>query len=194
MSMDDYPSAELFKGKISDTESRIVRVDASTHALMAVTYEHHEVHAGSHYEVRINKDVPNAGAYNIAFTTPDTTKWAHMIFGVSVELEADVLLYEDITSFTGGTAVTPINNNRNSVNTSGLVDMEWDTTPTLGTPLELAHMVLGSGRVSGGEARGAAEFVLKQNTTYIMLITNQSGSAANEVIIFLNWYEHTSRD
>ena len=184
----------LLKGLISDTESVDVRVDASTHSLQTISYEHHELHAGSHYEVRINKDIPNAGTYNLAFTTPDTTKWIHMIFGLSVELEADVMLYEDITSFTGGSAVTPINNNRNSVNTSGIVDMEFDTTPTLGTPTTLAHMVLGSGRAVGGEARGGAEFILKQDTTYLLAIINQATGAANETNIFLNWYEHTAKD
>jgi hypothetical protein len=185
---------DTFKGLISDTEKATVRVDPSTHSLQVLSYEHHEVHSGSHYEVRINKDIPNGGTYNIAFTTPDTLKWIHMIFGVSTELQAGILLYENITSFTGGTAVTPINNNRNSANTSGLVDMEFDTTPTLGTPTTLGDMVLGSGRAIGGEARGSAEFVLKQNTTYLMAITNQSGSAANETNIFLNWYEHTDKD
>ena len=173
--------------------SRIAQIDASTHALQTISYEHHEVHSGSHYEIRINKDVANAGTYNLAFTTPDTTKWIHMVFGVSVELEADIVLSENITSFTGGSAVTPINNNRNSTNTSGLVDMEFDTTPTMGSPATLAHMVLGSGRSIGGEARASSEIVLKQNTTYLLVISNQSGSAANETNIFLNWYEHTDR-
>ena len=184
----------LLKGKISDTEVRDCRVDKSTGTLQVINYEHHEIHSGSHYEVRINKDMPNGGTYNIAFTTPDTAKWVHIIFGISVELQADIILYEGITSFTGGTAVTPMNNNRNSVNTSGVTDMEFDTTPTLGTPLTLAHMVLGSGRAVGGEARSQSEFVLKQNTTYLVAIVNQSGSAANETNIFLNWYEHEDKD
>lgn len=175
-------------------ETDDVGMDGSTNSLQVVTYEHHEIHEGNHYEVRINKDVPNGGTYNLAFTTPNTTKWIHMIFGVDVELQADIILYENITSFTGGTAVTPINNNRNSVNTSGITDMEFDTTATVGSPTTLAHLVLGSGRVVGGMARGAEEFVLKQNTTYYLLITNQATGAANETNITLNWYEHTDKN
>lgn len=180
------------KGLISDTEAVPLRVDSSTHSLQTISYEHHEIHSGSHYEVRINKDMANPGTYNIAFTTPDTTKWAHMIFGVSCELEAEIALYENITSFGSGTGITPINNNRNSANTSGLVDMEYDTTAVMGTPVTLATIVLGSKKDIGGEARGQAEFVLKQNTTYLMLVTNQAG-ATNETNLFLNWYEHEDK-
>jgi hypothetical protein len=194
MSTDLYPPSDLIRGLISDDQSRIFRVDASTGALIAVDYEHHETHSGSHYVLRINKDVPNAGTYNLAFTTPDTLKWINMVFGITVELEADVVLYEDITSFAGGAAQTPINNNRNSANVSGIVDMETDTTPVLGTPLVLAHLVLGSGRNTGGEARGASEFILKQNTTYLVAMTNQATGASNEVNFFFTWYEHTDRD
>ena len=181
------------KGLISDTVAVPVRVDASTHSLQTISYEHHEIHSGSHYEVRINKDVANGGDYNLAFTTPDTTKWIHMIFGIDVEVEANVALYEAITSFGSGTPVTPYNNNRNSVNTSGLVDMESDTTAVAGTPTQLVQMVLGSGKTAGGGARGSSEFVLKQNTTYLLEIDNQA-AASNEVNIFLNWYEHTAKN
>ena len=168
-------------------------IDQSTEALMYITYEHHEVHSGNHYGVRINKDVANGGTYNIAFTTPNTTKWAHMVFAVNVELEAGITLYENITSFTGGTPITPTNSNRNSVNTSGIIDMEYDSVPTLGSPTTICNMVLGSGRASGGAARGSEEFVLKQNTTYYLEISNQATGATNEVNIFLNWYEHTDK-
>ena len=36
-------------GKISDTAFRVPRIDPSTNSLQVIDYEHHEVHAGSHY-------------------------------------------------------------------------------------------------------------------------------------------------
>ena len=38
-------------GYFSDTETAEVRIDASTHSLQTVEYEHHEIHSGSHYFV-----------------------------------------------------------------------------------------------------------------------------------------------
>lgn len=179
-------------GRVSDTQFLPLKVDPSTQSIQTVAYEHHEIHDGSHYSVFINKDVAIAGTFTVAFTTPNTTKWIHMLFSVVTEVEADIILYEGITSWTGGSAITPINNNRNSANTSGITDMAQDATITLGTPVTIAHAVTGSGRNYGGGARNDAEYVLKQNTKYYLLVTNQTAGATNEVNIGMQWYEHTN--
>lgn len=169
-------------------------IDASTETLITTDYSHHEIHDGNHYVVHINKDVANGGTYNIAFTTPDTTTQCHMEFMVTTEGEADVILYEGITSFGSGSAFTPINSNRNSTNTSVLTDMEVDTTAVVGSPTTLGHAVIGSGRSFGGTVRGENEFDLKRNTKYLLLITNQITGSPNETNISLVWYEHTPKN
>jgi|GEM_PF-1359086 hypothetical protein len=187
-------TAAALYGRVGDTSVKPIKQDGSTHSLCTIDYEHCEVHSGSHYETRINKDMPNGGTFGIAFTTPNTTKWPHMIFAVDVELEADIILYENVTSWTGGTAITPLNSNRNSGNTSGITDMVFDPTMTLGTPITLGHSVIGSGKKVGGMGRSAEEFVLKQNTTYYFLASNQVAGSANECNFNLTWYEHTDKD
>jgi hypothetical protein len=184
---------QRIRGLTSDTTSQVPRINPQTHALETIDYSHHEIHSGDHYFVSINKEIPNGGTFNLAFTTPNTTSWAHMLFGVSSELEVEIICYEGVTSFTGGTAITPLNNDRNSANTSGITDMVSDTTVTLGSPIILKTSVLGSGRDAGGEARGDNEMILKQNTKYYLLITNQAVGASNETNINLSFYMHTNR-
>ena len=191
-------------GKISDTIARPMRVDSSTHSLQVIDYGHHEEHSGSAYRVFCNKDVANsAGTYNFAFTTPDTDKHIHFTLAVAHELEGHFTLFENITSFTGGTAITHTlateldrfiaNANRNSGNLSGVEDMELDTTPTLGT----AYSILidehgGSGKKFGAASDHNAEWILKRNTTYYGLFTNNA-TAANETNFEMDWYEHTPK-
>ena len=72
------------RGKTSDTTTQVARIDTSTHSLQTVEYSHHEIHSGSYYRIHINKDVPNGGTYNVCFTSPDTTSYMHMTFGIDV--------------------------------------------------------------------------------------------------------------
>ena len=69
-------------GKISDTETRTARLDASTNATTTVGYEHHEIHAGSHYFLCNYESLSNADVKDFTFITPDTAKEAHFIFAV----------------------------------------------------------------------------------------------------------------
>lgn len=170
-----------------------IRMDEITQVLMTIDYAHHEIHDGSHFVIHINKDIPNSGTFNVAFTTPSSTTWMHTIFAINVEGEADIKLYENVTSWTGGTSITPLNSNRNDDNVTSVTGMAYDVTISLGTPITLAHGVYGSGRSFGGRARNDSEFILKQNTKYFLLITNQISGAANETNISMEWYEHTSR-
>lgn len=105
-------------GLISDTVARTVRVDASTHALEIVDYEHHEIHAGSHFFIEDVQDIALNNVYDVQWTTPNTTQWAHFVFELNCESETEWYIYEGVTINTAGTALTPINNNRNSATAS----------------------------------------------------------------------------
>ena len=178
--------------KIGDG-TRSPTYDTTTHATNIIEYEHHEVHSGSFFRIHINKDVANGGTFNVCFTTPNTTKWLHLTFGIESELECQTEVYEDITSFTGGTGITPLNANRNSLTASGVTDMAYDATPTAGSPVLLDMRVIGSGKNQGGGTRSSNEWILKQGKIYYVNITNQATGATNEVNIDLEWYEHTNK-
>lgn len=183
----------------TDVTYNFLRQDKSTHALLTIDYAHHEVHGGSEYRIIATKEVAASGTMVICFTVPDTTKWPHMLMTVTSTSEARIQFQEDITSFTGGAAITPRNANRNSVKTSGVVDMALDPTPTVGTPVELFDFYIGVAGTNkipqsaqSNEERG--EWVLKQNTKYYFLITNEDGDDPNRVNVMLNWYEHTDKE
>jgi hypothetical protein len=174
-----------------------LRSDSASDVLETISYQHHEIHGGSSYRVSINKDVAGSGTYNIAWTTADAAKWPHMVWTVETEGEVEIMFYEGITSWTGGSAITPLNADRNSGNASNITDMVYDGTLTLGTPTTLEAHVIGSasGPVtshSGGDASARNEWILDQGVKYAIVVTDQSGSS-NEVNIILDWYEHTNR-
>ena len=75
-------------GRFTGTSSAVsphadVRVDASTHSLQTITYEHHEIHGGSHYFYEGHETLANAGSYRLKLVTPNTDKLGHMTWTVT---------------------------------------------------------------------------------------------------------------
>ena len=169
--------------------------DRATYALNTVDYAHHEIHAGSSFVAHHVQEVANGGTINVTIKTPNTTKWAHLLWLVGTELESELRFYEGSTvaAATGGT-ITPKNRNRNSASTSTCVVMGTPTVGTVGDLLFADH--LGGGSASarfGGENRGEQEWVLKQNTTYTVQLVNMTTSN-NYMAVALDWYEHTNKE
>lgn len=170
--------------------------DQVTAATIFVDYEHHELHEGDHYFVQDYVDLPISNVFDLQFTTANTSKWTHFIFGLDCEAETLWYIYEGVTITTPGTAVTPVNNNRNSTNTSGntvasilntSVSNANSDTAVAGATL-LAQGIIGALR-NGGATERAREIILKQNTAYAFrAVATQAGFVA----FVAEWYEHTS--
>jgi len=170
------------------------RMDSSTHALTTIDVPHHEIHDGSHYFVAGYDELGSAGTATFHVTTPDTTKWAHMTFVIESQLLSTVQIYEGATYAGGGSAVSPINSDRNSSNTSGLTIRRDGTASVNGTMIDswkggAAAVANKPGAV--GNADRQNELILKQNTTYRYLVI--SGAASNTVSFSGRWYEHTNK-
>ena len=186
-------------GKISDTTAKIARLDASTHSWQIVDYEHHEIHSGSHFELCEVVDLAINNVFDLQFTTPNTTKWTHFIFQISSESETEYYIYENVVINTAGTTETPLNNNRNSINTSvntlashlntSLANANADTDVSGAITYE--HQIIGAGRSSQGSNTRSREIVLKQNTSYCL---RAIAKAAGYVNFCAQWYEHTDKD
>jgi len=173
-----------------DGPDRWAAVDAMTYAMTTINYDHHEVHGGSSYVVSGTATLGNGATQDILVVTPNTTKWAHLIGLVTSSGLATVTFYEGATVSNAGAATTEVNRNRNSTNTAGVV---VTTGPTVtGTGTAIFSQSSGAGQNVGGEVRGENEFILKQNTIYLLRIT--SAAAANVVNYILDWYEHTSKE
>ncbi len=170
------------------------RIDDITGVTMGIDYAHHEIHSGSHYYVSGHLTLAEDASVNIKVVTPNTTKWAHFIYYLSSTGLTETTFYEGATGgMTGGTPVTPLNNNRNSIKTSGLTFTFDVTTATdLGLTIENSKWGAEGFKESiGGGAGRDDELMLKQNTIYLRNITSRS---ADNIIQFkASWYEHTNK-
>lgn len=179
------------KTTIYDPDGRYYAVDKATYALNVIPYEHHEIHAGSHFnycDYALNQ--ANGATIEILLTTPDTTKWTHFTFEFFASEGATLDLYEGPTGIVGGTSITPRNNNRNS-DTVSTVTMIKDPTSIAADGTKAAGFLAGGGRTAGFSSR-EKENILKQNTTYLARIT--SLAVSNDIAWCSEWYEHTDKE
>ena len=169
--------------------------DDATLAIKTVTNTHHEIHEGVHFYVYDTATLANNQVLTIALTTPNTTKWGHLVwsFGASDAAMIDVL--EDVTSYAGGTSFTPLNNNRNSATSSDMTSVvAGDTaggdaiTPTGGT--EIWAEGIKSASKAGGVSRADDERELKQDSKYLFRLTSLAN--ANVCNLSITWYEHVN--
>ena len=175
------------------TNWRNIGIDQVTRVLPVISYAHHEIHGGSAYVIN---DVQNINTTTVYWmiTTPNTTVWAHMEFHFECTGEIYVLITEGADR-TGTTALTPINRNRNSGNSATIaVHRGYSAGTTNGATTIYNHRAGATGAgVSGGQtgaARGINEYMLKQNTKYIIAVTTYANVYATVV---LDWYEHTNQ-
>lgn len=175
------------------------RIDGYTEALETIDYEHHEVHGGSHYFVVSYADLSINNVLDFTWQMPNTARWTHWTWKISTESETLWQVYETaIATNPLSGAITPLNSNRNSANTSGTT-MKFEVQTNLaaanadtavGGATLIESGISGAGRDSGVEAR-TNELILKQNTLYCLRVT---ATAAGFVNFNMQWYEHTSRN
>ena len=176
-----------------------VRIDASTNSLQVTCYEHHEIHSGDHYFVGGYEDMANGNVLDFTWLMPNTTKWIHWAWRFETESEAEWSVYENVTANNPlANAITPLNNNRNSGNTSGttmkyelqtnLAAANTDTDVTAPAIL-LESGISGDGKIAGNWER-TSEIILKQNTLYCMRAVATSAGYINFI---MEWYEHTNK-
>lgn len=156
-----------------------------------INSDHAYIHAGIAFTAIINTGSISA-AYDIAFTTPDeeSGKFVHWRpIGVDTSADfVDFVLREGDT-FSSGTAVTPINRNRISKNTSKMQTFVYNATATpAGTIVQRGGIGTAGNAASkaGGGSRAAEELILKQNTNYVLTLTPAGATTVN---LSLFWYE-----
>ena len=166
-------------------------IDASTESIQTISYEHHEIHAGSHfYYCDYQMGNASGAIINFVITTPNTTKWAHLVFDAYSSEGSTLEVYEGATGVVGGTSITPRNNNRNSL-TASTMTLVKDPASIAGDGARAAGYLVGGTRAPGSESRDR-EIILKQNTTYLLRITSLANS--NDISWCAEWYEHTDKN
>jgi hypothetical protein len=202
----------LIRGfRSSDSTAQPLRLDKATNTIQTISYEHHEIHAGSAFTCHFSQTAPTAAGEMtiIAFNTPDTTKWIHMFAEWSSTAASTATIYEaadlDVEE---GTDLAIYNRDRNSATASVVTTIE--TVPeagkatsytvaqaagaTLSTATPIYQKYLGAAAAGAdtlGESRDAHEFILLKNTQYAFVIANTTADDNTHNIV-LNWYEHTN--
>lgn len=167
------------------------KVDTATHSLIVITYEHHEVHAGSSFRYTDSVTLASAAVQDYLLTVPNTDKWPHFTFSVDGTAITTIDVYR-ATDKTGSTLQSTFNANENSATVAGMTIHKGTSGGTTdGTKI----FTFSSGTSSGsskmdGISAYASERILKQNTKYIIRIT--SGTNDNKCNMRAEWYEHTS--
>jgi hypothetical protein len=178
---------------------RKLRADILTHVLKVISYVHSEIHGGSAY--RAFQSV-GTDAFDIAtpltywFTTPNTTKWAHLVWRAACTSEALLEIFQDNGTaahfdISAGDAVVPKNRNHNSANTSDMTFKSGVTVTKAEANVLIYSEYIGSRKSEGDDSGGRLEDILKQNTEYLFLFTSVGDN--NEGSLGLDWYEHTNK-
>lgn len=118
---DALNTASAMFARVNDTVVSPVQMDASTHSLQTISYEHHEIHGNSHYFI---EDFTPSGTFDatdaldFVFTTDDSLKWVHLVFNFDCTALCQLDIYEDATvTANTGTLITQRANNRAKVYT-----------------------------------------------------------------------------
>jgi len=165
-------------------------IDRGTNTPIRISSEHSKIHSGQHFTVAdYALDAAKGAEIEFVMTTPNTAVRNHLVFAVSASEGATVEIYEGCSNVSGGTTVTPINNNRNSTTTSAMTLTADPTSVTEGTRI-IGYLV--GGERKPGVSKRDREFVLKQNTIYLFRIT--SFDKANDIGWEAHWYEHETQN
>lgn len=151
---------------------------------VTMEFGHHQVHEGETYRAQNAQASLGTNTVKYRITVPSGGPSPHMVITVDVyNGSAKAVLYAE-ASFTGGSAVTPYNRNRNSTNTP-TTTVTSGVTSTDGTAIETFYV--GAGSKVAGTGRSDSEWILKTNRKYRLDVTGLG--AGTEAIIGFGWYE-----
>ena len=166
--------------------------DNTTNATTVIDYSRYKTHVGDHFKAGYQDTDMTAGdKIEIVFVTPDTSTWAHWSLQAQATGSVVVQLFEGSVLVSNGAAITRLNRNRNSLNTSKTLAYHSPTITSDGT--KLSEKWVGSegwrSDISGSFA-STNHFLLKQNTTYLLRLTALSSGIKGGV--GGDWSEHSN--
>ncbi len=162
-------------------------IDNTTKSNKTIEYEHSEIHEGNHFNYcDYQENIALNDNIEFVLTTSDTTKAIHFNFEVYSSLGCKIEVYEAASGVSGGTTITPRNNNRNS-NKLSTITLIKDPSSISNDGTRAAGYLAGAGRSSGFYKR-ENELLLKTNTIYLLRITSSANS--NNISWCGEWYEH----
>jgi hypothetical protein len=164
---------------------------------VTIDYDQHQVHESEswHYDFYV-ASLTSGSSKNIRLVVPNITvpsgipvaaRMPHLRYTVEAADRCDVFIYETPTFSTTGTQRTPINLDFNHSGTPQMTIWEDPTVTATGAQKERSGVITAAAGKAGGSAQGVNEFILKNNTEYLLRVT--SGATPNIVLIDLHFYE-----
>ena len=181
--------------KITDGD-RVAVIDKTTNVLIGIASDHHEIHSGSSYRGGAAGTITANATMNVAILTPASGKQLHVTLEITTANSAQASFYENPSITSNGATITPRNANRNLPDSSSSQIMLKDSTVNISSAVTLGTRHIGSAGANpsntslGGAVGTRGEWVLKENTWYVLSVTDTSGSS-QEVFLRMEWYEHT---
>jgi hypothetical protein len=149
-------------------------------APVMIDIPHHEIHCGDSFTCSYNASLGNGASSDILLVVPnEAVKRFHLTVNIGVGTEVTYFLYEDATTSANGTALAWYNRERNSVLTTSLSISHTPTVTTTGTAIDTDRF---GAKQTASSVERSEEFVLKNNTKYLLRVTNGSGNAS-----FVSW-------
>ena len=169
-------------GDLINPATHDAQIDGSQ-IVQSIGWEHQRIHEGNHYQVAgYELGLGDNDTVAIALTSP-ADREVHLNESFFAVNGGTLEIYEG-ASVTGGTVLNIPNNNRNSLNTSGVIARLNPTVTTNGSLLW--RWLMGGDRESGDAVRNHEQDLAK-STTYLLLAT--CTAALNGISWDLNFYE-----
>lgn len=174
-------------GSYAGGEERILTVTEDGR-LVAISPAHSAVHLGYSYTIAAFETLANTEVGNFLFSVPDIAPlYCHVVIEVGNSVECLYEMFEGTTVSANGSEYSSVNRNRNSTN-EALMKVYSGPTVTADGSIILTSKV-GVAKKYGGQVRSENEFVLKNNTNYMLRVTNLA-SGDNIINGLVSWYEH----
>ena len=147
--------------------------------LVGINVAHHRVHSELMYiTTDIDTDVDTISPKYWHIVAPDSATRIHLTLMISVDTAGLVEFYEAPTTSANGTEITARNADRNSANTAACKFYFDPTVSADGIALQKDRIGSTNNKTKiGGIARQQVEFILKQNTAYLVKYTPDSNDA-----------------
>ena len=116
-----------------------------------------------------------------------TGTFPHILCEISSATEGYFEVYEGTTTSADGTSLTRLNRSRDSTNTANMTMFHTPTITTDGTKIWDGFFGSAGTSETGGISRSNNEFILKQNTKYLIRYTSESNN--NRFKGMVDWYE-----
>ena len=179
--------------QIASSETNIIAAlpnDSVGDALVTIDYAHHEIHGGSFYTTSRYESVGAASTVSLLLTTPSAGSAICHLTGAILADGAGVWTWSEAPNASGGTAITPYNNNRTSANAANLTVTYDPTFVSSGTVLAQSHLGTYAPSVNvGGQFSNRQEWILEEETIYLIRFTADGASCRTTIIV--EFYEET---